>query len=64
MSSPLSRIRIHFQAGRSLGSPENILDVLVCIEPCTENPFAELALAVQEQFTQISTAIVVLLNWD
>jgi uncharacterized protein (DUF58 family) len=54
----------HFQAGRSLGYLDDILDVLACIEPCRESPFARLGPALGEAVRQISTAVVVLLDWD
>lgn len=54
----------HLQAGRSLGYLDDILDVLACIEPCPENPFLRLGPALGEAVRQISTAVVVLLDWD
>lgn len=54
----------HFQAGRSLAYLDNILDVLACIEPCRESPFARLTPALLEEIAQISTAVIVLLDWD
>lgn len=54
----------HFQAGRSLAYLDNILDILACIEPCRESPFAKLAPAIMEEIGKISTAVVVLLDWN
>ena len=54
----------HFQAGRSLGYLDDILDVLACIEPCPQNPFTRLGPALGEAVRQISTAVVVFLDWD
>lgn len=55
----------HFQAGRSLGYLDDILDLLACIEPCeAESPFQRLGPALGEAVRQISTAVLVLLDWD
>jgi uncharacterized protein (DUF58 family) len=54
----------HFQAGRSLAFLDNILDVLACIEECRTDPFPLLGPAVIEEIAQISTAIMVFLDWD
>ncbi len=54
----------HFQAGRSLAYLDNILDVLACIEPCPESPFARIAPALMEEIGQISTAVMVFLDWN
>ncbi len=52
------------QAGRSLAYLDNILDLLACIQPCRTDPFTTLAPALMEELAQISTAVVVLLDWD
>ncbi len=52
------------QAGRSLAYLDNILDLLACIAPCRTNPLATLAPALVEELAQISTAVIVLLDWD
>ncbi len=54
----------HFQAGRSLAHLDNILDVLACIEACSEDPFAKLGPALFEEISEISTAVIVMLDWD
>lgn len=54
----------HFQAGRSLAYLDDILDVLACVEECTEDPFPRLGPAVMEEMEQLSTAVVVYLDWD
>jgi uncharacterized protein (DUF58 family) len=54
----------HFQAGRHLAFLDDILDVLACIEGCPKDPFPTLSPAVGEALSQISTAIVVFLDWD
>ncbi len=54
----------HLQAGRSLAYLDSILDILACIESCPTSPFHTLGPAIQEELGQISTAVVVLLDWD
>lgn len=54
----------HFQAGRHLAFLDDVLDVLACIEACPEDPFPKLGPAVAESLAQISTAVVVFLDWD
>ena len=54
----------HFQAGRHLAFLEDVLDVLACIEGCPEDPFPKLGPCVAESLTQISSAVVVFLDWD
>lgn len=54
----------HFQAGRSLAYLDNILDVLACIEECDEDPFKTIAPAIMEDIEKISSAVVIMLDWD
>src|SRR5262249_13032207 len=54
----------HFQAGRSLAYLDDILDVLACVDSTRKDPFATLGPAIQEQLFQISTAVVLFLDWD
>jgi len=54
----------HFQAGRSLAYLDNILDILACIEPCRQSPFATIAPAIMEEIGEISTAVMVFLDWN
>lgn len=54
----------HFEAGRSLAYLDNILDVLACVDACPRNPFETLAPAIAAELERISTAVVVLLDWD
>jgi uncharacterized protein (DUF58 family) len=51
--------------GRGLGSLEEVLDVLACLEPTkTGPPFAALAPTLFEELRQITTVVAVLLDWD
>jgi uncharacterized protein (DUF58 family) len=54
----------NLQTGRSLGYLDNILDILACIEPSTEDPLSVIAPKFAEQIAQTSTVIAVLLSWD
>jgi uncharacterized protein (DUF58 family) len=51
-------------AGRSLAYLENILDVLACLEPCHEPPFAAIGPHLFEKLAQITTVVAVLQDWD
>lgn len=54
----------HFQAGRSLAYLENVMDILSCIEPCHEPPFEKIEPVMLEYLENITTTVVVLLDWD
>jgi uncharacterized protein (DUF58 family) len=51
-------------AGRSLAYLENILDVLACLEPCYEPPFATIGPPLFERLAQLTTVVAVLQDWD
>jgi uncharacterized protein (DUF58 family) len=51
-------------AGRSLAYLENILDVLACLEPCHEPPFAGIGPALFERLARTTTVVAVLQDWD
>ena len=51
-------------AGRSLAYLENILDVLACLGPCHDPPFATIGLNLFEKLSQITTVVAVLQDWD
>jgi hypothetical protein len=51
-------------AGRSLAYLENIIDVLSCLEPCREPPFASIGPPLFEKLAQITTVVAVLQDWD
>jgi uncharacterized protein (DUF58 family) len=51
-------------AGRSLAYLDNILDVLACLEPCRETPFATVGPPLFEKLAQITSVIAVLQDWD
>ncbi len=51
-------------AGRSLAYLENVLDVLACLEPCHEPPFAAIGPHLFDKLEQITTVVAVLQDWD
>ncbi|PYX25562.1 MAG: hypothetical protein DMG82_04620 [Acidobacteria bacterium] len=51
-------------AGRSLAYLENILDVLACLGPCHDPPFATIGPNLFEKLSQITTVVAVLQDWD
>ncbi|MBI3932009.1 MAG: DUF58 domain-containing protein [Acidobacteria bacterium] len=51
-------------AGRSLAYLENILDVLACLEPCHDPPFATIGPTLFERLAQITSVVAVLQDWD
>jgi uncharacterized protein (DUF58 family) len=53
-----------FTAGRGLGGPEKMLEVLACVEPCTHRPFQDLRYNVASRYNSLSGCICVLLAWD
>ena len=52
------------QAGRSLAYLENVLDILACVEPCTEPAFEKLEPILLEGLENVTTTVVVMLAWD
>lgn len=54
----------YLQAGRALAYLDNILDILACLEHCTEPPFDRLEPVLLENLSQITTCIMVFLDWD
>lgn len=54
----------HFQAGRSLGYLENVMDILACLEPSPEPPFQKIEPVLLEHMGNVTTTIAILLDWD
>jgi uncharacterized protein (DUF58 family) len=50
--------------GRSLGSLDNVLDVLACLEPSTAPPFESIAPSLLERLEGLTTVVAVMLEWD
>jgi uncharacterized protein (DUF58 family) len=53
-----------FTMGRSLSSIDSMMEILACVEPCLDKPFAELQQLVTHHASQLSGAICILLAWD
>jgi uncharacterized protein (DUF58 family) len=54
----------HLSTGRGLGSLEEVLDVLACLEPAQGEPFASLEPTLFAELAQITTVVTVMLDWD
>jgi uncharacterized protein (DUF58 family) len=50
--------------GRSLGSLDNVLDVLACLEPSPAAPFASIGPALFGRLERLTTVVAVMLEWD
>jgi len=53
-----------FTTGRSLSSIDSMMEILACVQPCLDKPFAELQYLVTLHASQLSGAICILLAWD
>lgn len=53
-----------FTSGRSLSSIDSMMEILACVQPCLDKPFAELQRLVVHHASQLSGAICILLGWD
>lgn len=53
-----------FTSGRGLSQPEQLLEILACVEACTDQPFTQLYSLVMQHTASLSGSICVLLNWD
>jgi uncharacterized protein (DUF58 family) len=53
-----------FTAGRGLGGPESLLEVLACAEPCADRPFSDLGRSVAQKRDALSGCLCVLLAFD
>ncbi|MDM8569955.1 DUF58 domain-containing protein, partial [Thiotrichales bacterium HSG1] len=51
-----------FTSGRGLA--DNLLEILACVEPCTDRKFNSLYPLVMEHSASLSSCICVLLSWD
>lgn len=54
----------HFEAGRSLGYLDDILDVLSCIERCPDDPFEVISPELANSLRATSTVVALFLSWD
>jgi len=50
--------------GRSLGTLDNVLDVLACLEPSPAPPFETVGPALFERLERLTTVVAVMLEWD
>jgi len=50
--------------GRSLGSLDNVLDVLACLEPSAAPPFESIGPPLFERLERLTSVVAVMLEWD
>ncbi len=53
----------HFTTGRGVSQPENMLEILACVKPCSEPAFAIMQNLVLERCAKSSGLICILLDW-
>lgn len=53
-----------FTSGRGLAQTDQLLEILACVEACTDQPFSQLNALVKKHRPALSASMVVLLNWD
>ncbi len=53
-----------FRAGRHTAHFENVMEILACLDPCQDDPFARLTPALSDELGNITTLIFVVLDWD
>jgi uncharacterized protein (DUF58 family) len=54
----------YLQAGRSLASLDQILDIMACLDVCREKPYRDLEPVLMEELSRISTVIALFLDVD
>jgi uncharacterized protein (DUF58 family) len=54
----------HLTAGRSLAYREQILDLLACVEPCTEEPLANILPQLYEDLPRLTSLVCIFLRWE
>ncbi|KHD05874.1 hypothetical protein PN36_06350 [Candidatus Thiomargarita nelsonii] len=54
----------NFTSGRGLAQSEQLLEILACVETCTDKPFQDLYNLVMEHTAALSACVCILLNWD
>ena len=53
-----------FRSGQHTAHFDNVLEILACLDPCRHDPFDQLAPAILDELTSLSSAVLVLLDWD
>jgi len=51
-------------SGRGVGQTDKLLEVLACVEACTDHPFSLMYPLVTEHLASLSGCLCILLNWD
>ena len=53
-----------FTSGRGVAQNEQLLEILACVEACTNQPFSMLSSLVLEHLPSLSGCVNIFLNWD
>ncbi len=53
-----------FRSGRHTAHFDNVLEILACLDPCRHDPFDQLAPTILDELASLSSAVLVLLDWD
>jgi uncharacterized protein (DUF58 family) len=53
-----------FNSGRGLAHTDQLLEILACVEACTDKPFESLYPLIREHTASLSGSVCILLNWD
>jgi uncharacterized protein (DUF58 family) len=54
----------HLTAGRGLAYREQILDLLACVEPCSEEPLANILPQLYEDLPRLTSLVCLFLRWE
>lgn len=53
-----------FTSGRGVAQTDKLLEILACVEACTDQPFNQLSPLVKEHAASLSGCLCILLKWD
>ncbi|MBM3459412.1 MAG: DUF58 domain-containing protein, partial [Armatimonadetes bacterium] len=54
----------HLTTGRGLGSLDQVLELLACVEPGSGSPFPDLEVALRPHLPFLTAVVCILLDWD
>jgi uncharacterized protein (DUF58 family) len=52
------------KSGRGLSQTDELLEILACVQACTDKPFSTLMPLIRQHITVLSAAICIFLEWD
>jgi hypothetical protein len=53
-----------FSSGRGVSHTDSMMEILACVQPCHDRPFAELSALLRDHASRVSGCICILLRWD